>query len=341
MTENTPASSELAFVTNKPNPTGQKATYGSLIAQVTEPARAILAERKRNGQMPKLTKKERAELTAAILACEPSGQREGLDFSRCSIDDILAQYHLGRPVDFETLGPYLASYLREGGRMTVDNLIPEDAIGAELAGTFRRLFPVATLVSLYDEYNTSIWGHADLHDAESETSLDYTPALKKTFHDSLVDLLRTYGAISSDDSAGHEYIMIAESSKVADAQLLVDRLAQSGHIIQKGEELLFVNDGAENPLHSSFTLRTKQGRWLCEALDAATFLKPVNVETTHIVVLPDYMKVQQDKVWELLRVLGIAPANYHNIFFDISASPVAVTRVLQDTFAAYQTLFAD
>jgi hypothetical protein len=224
--------------------------------------------------------------------------------------------------------------MASAGRMKTDNLIPEDAIGAELAGTFRRLLPRAKLVSLYDEYNTSIWGHADLRDGTSKIG-EFSEEAKRTFHDSLVDLLKAHGGIAEAAVEGTDFVLLAESSKVVDAERLVQRLDRAGHIEYKGDEIVFVNEVAENPLYSNFTLRTKQGHWLCEALDAATFLKPQNIAVTHIVVLPDYMKVQQDKVWEILRVLGILPDNYHNFFYDSTHPPKQIARIIEDSFRAH------
>jgi hypothetical protein len=85
-------------------------------------------------------------------------------------------------------------------------------------------------------------------------------------------------------------------------------------------------------LHRSFYLRTKDGRWLCEALDASTFLKAENRRITHIVVLPEYMKEQQDKVWEILRVLHIAPHKYHNIFYDKTLPAEHIRHAIERAF---------
>ncbi len=42
--------------------------------------------------------------------------RDGVNFSRIQIDKILEQQVAGAPIEFETLGPYLASYSKFGGQ---------------------------------------------------------------------------------------------------------------------------------------------------------------------------------------------------------------------------------
>jgi hypothetical protein len=129
--------------------------------------------------------------------------------------------------------------------------------------------------------------------------------------------------------------MISESSKVPDAQRLVSLLETKGHIQRKGEEIVFVNNLAENPLHHRIHLRNSKGKWLCEALDAATFLKDENLQILHIVALPDYMKNQQDKVWEILRVLGISSHCYYNIFYSLDFTSSEIAQTVTDEFNRY------
>ncbi|MEI8092000.1 MAG: hypothetical protein WCG98_07555 [bacterium] len=75
------------------------------------------------------------------------------------------------------------------------------------------------------------------------------------------------------------------------------------YIQEMGKEILFVNPNAENPKYRKITLRKQNGHWMCEALDASSYIKPENLNITHLVILPTNFKEQQDKVWEMLRVL--------------------------------------
>jgi hypothetical protein len=127
-------------------------------------------------------------------------------------------------------------------------------------------------------------------------------------------------------------LLLAESSKVAQAKQLVAELDRFGFIQRQGLEIIFTPREPENPLYDRITLRTKRGKWLCAALDAAGFLDEQNRRIVHLVALPHYMKEQQDKVWEILRVLGISSERYHNVFYDASARPEMVVRTVEAFF---------
>ena len=142
--------------------------------------------------------------------------------------------------------------------------------------------------------------------------------------------MKESGAIGDTDKEGENFLLISESSKTVEAEKLVERLDEAGHIQREGQKIYFVNEGAENPQYKRIILRTGTGRWLCEALDASTYLKPENLEITHLVVLSKDFVAQQDKVWEILRVLGIRPTHYHNIFYDKSLDPSVVAEIVDD-----------
>lgn len=279
------------------------------------------------------------ELQGKTLAKEVDNIEEihtinGVDFSRIQINKILADLIAGRKIEFETFSPYLSDYNLKTGEIWKDKLIPADKIGLALAKTFRELFPNARLVSLHDEYNTGMPDSSNPRGipVEGGKQLVLPQEVKDRFEANIVQLLKENGSISPDGVAGKEYLMISESSKQDDAVKLVERLKEKGFIKQKGEMIAFVNKNAENPLFQYIPLRTKNGRWLCEALDASTYIKPENLAITHIVALPNHFKNQQDKVWEMLRVLGIKPENYHNIFYHESADPQVVVQTIKDEF---------
>ncbi len=301
--------------------------HGERIAPIAQAAKMRLKDK----DTTRFSRTEREEIARQIQASAASEVVDGVDFSRLTLETLLECRRWGGKIDFETLGPYLANYRTSHGDMTPDNLIPEDAIGLELAATFRRLFPYDRLVSLYDEYNGSEPGGTL---TSTSAGAPFTDAAKRNFRNSLLELFRSNGAIPPDAKEGRDFLLIAESQKVTDAEKLVEALETKGLIQRNGQEVMFVNIDAENPLHMQIRLRTKNGRWLCEALDAATFLKPENPAITHIVVLPEYMRDQQDRVWEILRVLKIEPERYHNIFFDPLRASKDISRLIESVLGA-------
>jgi len=273
-------------------------------------------------QRSHLSKSERKKLALLLEQHSRPWQFRGVDFSRAQLTDLVRARNNGRTIEFETLGPYLADYIRYKGVMSQENLIPEDRTGLAVATIMRQFFPAARLVALCDEYNT-----AKQTDAYTNVAANFSSSDIKNFKESFTRLLVDAGVISKTDVADKDYLLISESTKARDAGMLVKLLKQKGLITEHGAEILFVNPAAENPLYREIRLRTKSGRWLCEALDAASFLNPINRDILHLVVLPHYMKAQQDKVWEILRVLGITPDGYHNIFYNpaIPAEDIADT----------------
>jgi hypothetical protein len=285
--------------------------YGELISTIIRSS-ANLQQLAQPELSKKAAKRLRAQLVRQLDEYEQPFINAGVNFSRAQISVIRQRYAEGKVIEFETVGPYLANYLASGGTMTLDNLIPEDLIGVRLAALFRTIFPKARLAALCDEYNQVTAGQ-QVNDAIPEP---FTQAQKQRFLASFKTVLTQAGALSEDATEWNEYILQAESDNAVLADRLVALLDEAGHIQNDKGALYFVNPEAENPLHQRFCLRTAQGRWLCETLDAAGFLQPINRDITHLVVLPSYMRTQQDRVWEILRVLGFTPSQHHNLFFD-------------------------
>jgi hypothetical protein len=306
-------------------------SHGAQIAAITRTAQALFSGAQSTHKKSNFSKRQRMWIASEVAASEHPAIYKGVNFSRIQIADVISQRDSGAPVEFETLGPYLADYMKSGGVMALANLTPEDAIGLRLSKVFRALFPDARLVSLYDDYNQATLRNP-FDPARDDPQQVFTSAEKTIFRQSLIKLFKDCGAISETAVEGKEFLMIAESAKAKDAEVLVNRLDAMGCIQRDEERIVFVNEEVENPLYRKIPLRTAGGRWLCEALDAATYLKTENSEIVHIVVLPDYMKMQQDKAWEILRVLGIKPHKYHNIFFDEQLAPEHVARVVERAF---------
>lgn len=273
----------------------------------------------------RLTKSERARLKAQQAQRDAAFMRDGVDFSRIQLPLLFAQRDNNAPIEFEALGPYMMDYASVGYHLTSRVLTPDDTIGLQLNQLFRRLFPQARVVSLYDDYNQT---HATEDDGT--VSAQYTAADCEVFRMSLRQLF-----IDQNIAAGDEdMLLVSESSKVAQAKQLVAELDRFGSIQRQGLEMTFTSREPENPLYDRITLRTKRGKWLCAALDAAGFLDEQNRRITHLVALPQYMKEQQDKVWEILRVLGISSERYHNIFYDPHATPEAIVATVEAFFEA-------
>jgi hypothetical protein len=271
----------------------------------------------------RLTKGERTRLIAQQTQQDAVFMRGGVDFSRIQLSALMRHVDAGIPIEFEALGPYMTDYASVGYRLTKTSLTPGDQIGLQLNQLFRRFFPAARVVSLYDDYNQT---HATEDDGT--VSAQYALADCETFRASLRQLFITHGIASVDD----DMLLLSESSKVAHAEQLVVELDRFGFIRHQGLEITFVPRDPERLFYDRIVLRTKRGKWLCAALDAAGFLDEQNRRIVHVVALPHSMKEQQDKVWEILRVLGISSERYHNIFYDPQATPETIVRTVEAFF---------
>jgi len=264
--------------------------------------------------------------------------RNGVNFSRCQMDKVLKEYNSGRTLEIDCFSPYLADYNLASGEIWDDKMTNTDKIALETAKAVRSEFPKGRIISLYDEYNT------DMPDSEnifgtpvvggSQIILDDN--VKEKFKLEVERVLRKEEIIKESDKEGENYILISESEKIKDAENLVQLLENKGNIRRDGEAIYFVNLDSENPNYSEIILRTKNGRWMCPALDASSFLKPENLDIVHLVILPNHFKIQQDQVWEILRVLGISGENYHNIFYDEQSDPQIVRNTIVEEINLYK-----
>ncbi len=268
--------------------------------------------------------------------------RSSIDFAKCQMDEIVKTYAQGGEFEFESFSPYVSDYDLARGDIRRSPLTNADAIGIAIAKKLREKFPKARLISLFDEYNTGMTATSDVlgkpHRDGKQIELD--ESVKQNFQTSIEALLREKGVLHDNDKEGENYLLISESSKIRDAEKLVQMLENKkmGFIersVEKDNETIyFVNPSADNPKHKKILLRTARGRWLCEALDASSYRNPHNTEITHLVILSNEFREQQDKVWEILSVLGIQPNNYHNIFFDKMLPPDAVAEVIGEKIQA-------
>lgn len=279
-----------------------------------------------------------AKMKHELEVVEKMATKEGVDFSRCQIAEVVRDYTSGKKIEFESFSPYLSDYNLATGEIWPDKLTEADICGIEIAKVLRAVFPQARLVSLYDEYNTNLPDSSDERGIPQPGAVQLVlpESTKQNFKDSLGGLLKKHGVIGKNDKEGKDFVFISESSKIEDAEKLVEQLRAAGHIEEQGKSIFFINNEAENPLYRKIRLRTAHGRWLCEALDASSYLKPENLDITHLVVLPNHFKEQQDKVWEILRTLGIQSNRYHNIFFDEKADPGRIADVIKADIGYHQ-----
>jgi len=239
-----------------------------------------------------------------------------VDFSKCQIDKVLAAHDANQPVEYESFSPYLRDNDPNNASMN-NELNPEDKTGIEILKLLNQELPKAQAISLYDEYNIA-----------PDQSTPFDDQQKKKFLNSIKQRLSSEGA-----NIDH---FVSESSKVEAANQLIDKLRNTTRpdgkpiIKEKGNGAIYYNDGQGKGDDHFFPLRTKGGHWMCEALDASSFLDEKNREITHLVVLPERFKIQQDRVFNVLNTLGIQPENYHNIFFNPDTDPQQVVQKIKE-----------
>ncbi len=173
---------------------------------------------------------------------------------------------------------------------------------------------------------------------------EFSPEARERFKSEVKRILSFNGFSGlPEGEKNDQYIFVSERQKTLDVGALIPLLeaesrgAGVAYVERDGEKITFTNPNAENPKFQKVTLRTKSGRWLCTALDAAAYVKHENLFIQHLIVLPDEYKEQQDKVWEILRVLGIKPTNYHNIYYNLGDSCGDVPEMIRREFEKHTT----
>lgn len=290
---------------------------------------AILRKDIEEGDIAELSEKEKAEVREAVERAEKEGIREGVDMGELDVPTLLKAYLENKIVEIETFSPYLIDHdVKHGNFIGLTN---DELIGLELGQHLKKQFPRAKTIALYDEYNN------DLVDSSSPTGaptalgpmLSFSEEAKAKFRENTINRLKEYGIISEKEKEDEDYFIVSESSKIADAEKLVESLDAEGFIKREGDEIWFIKQDSENPIYRKILLRSKKGKWQCEALDASAFLDKTNRERCHLVVLPKSYKEQQGKVWEILRTLKFKPENYHNIYFDEGLDPSHVVETVK------------
>ena len=315
-------------------------TWGTIAAATHRAYEAISSDKK---QIKALRVKKAQE----IAKLEALNTINGVNFSRCQIAEIARARDAGEKIEFECISQYLSDHNTLTGELFKNDLRNDEKIGIAIAKKLRAILPAARMISLYDEYNSDMpdsenaLGAPTIDESDSPTAdglirpIEFSDSAKKNFRQGIESLYRKEKIISDADVEGINYLFVSESEKIKDAEILVGKLRAQGHIKETGGEIIFSNPDAENPDYKEITLRKANGHWLCAALDASTYLKAENRSIMHLVILPDTFKEQQDKVWEILRVLDIHPTNYHNIFYDPAADPEVVAETIDREFKKY------
>lgn len=291
-----------------------------------------------------LSGEEQEDLKKSVYTIEKQTVINGVDFSKIQIPKIFEAIAEGNLIEFETYSPYLNDHNQKTGEIFKEKRAKDEEIGLKTGGWFKEylsgLRANFRVISLSDEYNSEASEEVDSFGRPVKgKQAEFPKDVRDRFLQETEDEMREAGIIEEDDVVGKDYLIISESSKQESAVELVRQLDEKGLIRRdpKNQEIIFHNPDAENPLYKSIRLRSKTGRWLCEALDASSFLNEENRDIFHIVVLPNGYKEQQNKVWEILRVHGIAPLNYHNIFYDPDQDPEVVRKTIENEFEKYRS----
>ena len=297
-----------------------------------DPENQKLAENKENPERiePKNTNESESEL-------KNPQKVEMLDFSRCQIRELLTAILLkGLRLESEFWGAYMLDHDLKYGNIT--SLMNEEKVGLSIGQILNEIFAEMKVVSLWDDYNTGLSDQIDAWGRPAATDENGVRAGQRAVSPEAADnfvqnMKRVYQEWGIKSKGGFHFI--SESSRQAPAEKLIAELEKLGKIERTdSSEVFFVNPAAENKDLRRFKLRSKNGHYLCPALDSAGFLGRENFdEVVHLIILPSQQfSSQQDKVWEILKVLDLQPENYHNIFYDENADPELVAAQFKEIF---------
>ncbi|MGI5206032.1 hypothetical protein ACQEU6_31225 [Spirillospora sp. CA-108201] len=292
-----------------------------------------LTEKVRKGRVG-LSRGELKVVRGLVQTVENCGRVGILNASRLQPDRVIEAADHGGVILVEAPGLYFVDY---GGRVTSENLLPEDRLGLEFASrlvkALRDDYPDAkvVVVGLYDDYNP--YSHSTPRGA---VSWPFDPDRVREFRESVPGVLEEAGVISPGADR-RDHVEFWEADMVSAAHNLIDELTGSGYTIESDGRLDYVNPEVENPEHFRFPLRKENGHLACEVLDLVKVLKSMEIlraanldrEMRLVVALPEYFRKQQDRLWELLRIFGVQYYEYHNVFYPEDALPGEVTRAAQ------------
>ncbi|WP_157110249.1 ElyC/SanA/YdcF family protein, partial [Nocardia anaemiae] len=296
---------------------GPSPVRGELIAPITASVREALEMRAANQSISAL--RNQAELDEAYQDAEL--EKGGVIYGRAQPEEIARAVAEGRPIIVETVGPYLVDY--PDGIITGENLIPTDRnilnASAATIEILRRRYPRADIrvACLWDDYNL----RNPATGATRDPKRPFAEHERASFKAGQISLLQQFGILDENAVDGRDFFLVQESAMTEKALDLVGNLDDLGLIRRDPNDsrITFVNYNPENASHYQFDLRTRDGKWECEALDfakAITVLEAVGPDSVMVVPMGTVMARQQDKLWELLRAYGMHPQNLHVYLFD-------------------------
>lgn len=263
-------------------------------------------------------------MSKELSAAQKMAITDGVNFSYCHMDSLTERYGKGMILEFDCIRPALYNYNFITGAIDKDKLVSIDIIGLEIAKLIKQEFAKSRLISFYDDYS----------------NYEFSELAQNNFKSNILKILIQNGLLNENDTENRDYYLLAESKAVSQAEELVARLENvngKSYVRRDGLSIKFVNEDVENPIYSVIDLRTAEGQWERWALDASTFLAPINNDIVHLVILPyNYFINEQDRVWEILRILGIESENYHNIFYDENLEPEKIVETIRREIHKYR-----
>lgn len=249
-----------------------------------------------------------------------------IDTQYAWIDDIISSIITSFPaIELESVGPYACVHLNNHNELVVSEktLSDDEVIGIEIASIIKTASIASNcnlrLVSLLDDYNNFVSDKVFSSEERNEYIIK------------IADIYKKRGLILPDEKPGLDYILISEYDQLKKQDLLIAQLKESGkgNIIQKDDELWFKptqelidmaaihSKSRRKEFADKGILLAQNGKPTCQALDAATYLNPINKNFLHVVILDSSMESQQDKTYTLIRALDLVKQEmHHNIFFN-------------------------
>ena len=256
------------------------------------------------------------------------------------------------PIDIETVGPYAAEHIDlETGELKVDisNIPAEEMSGLLTGAMFKRLIRhvggSARIVSLLDEEN--VYPHIQ----EKTGRESFSSEEKDAYIEAMAGFLHEVGIIDDEDIMGSDVLLLRESELARSIPDLIGGLrdaiqarpedsdrgsveVRDGNIVFIPPEDIIENSGFSKNRRREFRksgilLVKGQEGWKdedkiladgnpsCQAMDAAGFLGDENKDLMHFIMIDSSMESQQNKVFAMLKMLGISGHDdFHNIFTD-------------------------
>ncbi len=199
-----------------------------------------------------------------------------------------------------------------------------DIIGTELAALFRKMSPIPRNIKQVITIN-------ELFAPGSEVQLTKYERDQYVFN--VIYFLESKGVIQPGDILGRDIFIVRESIQVAKVDDLIKQLRKStkgkiqidenGNIYFKPNAELIESAGLASPLRRrelatfGILLKDVNGIPTSYALDAASYLNPINKYFVHLCIVNNKMEAAHDKVYLLLRALDLVRKElFHDIFFD-------------------------